>query len=162
MLCQKCIGLAEGPAAEKIPWMRTRDLGEAPPGLNAWDCSALPSWPWAGRPHKINTMGLSCWLRMPMAASVNFSHPMSRWELAWWALTVSTVFNSMTPGQPTFSDNRYSVYNTPNRREAPGKCSPVRAEYPHPALLKNTGHGPDHNCGKGPAPESPPLRLPAV
>lgn len=51
----------------------------------------------AGRPHRINTIGLSCSFKMRIAASVNSSQPIPRWEFAWWARTVRTVFKSSTP-----------------------------------------------------------------
>ena len=57
----------------------------------------------AGRPQRINTMGRSCSPRIRMAASVNSSQPIFRWELAAWARTVSTVFRSRTPCLAHFS-----------------------------------------------------------
>ena len=54
-------------------------------------------------PPEINTIGLSCWFNILIAASVNCSQPIPLWEFAWWARTVKTVFKSSTPCFAHFS-----------------------------------------------------------
>lgn len=52
---------------------------------------------WAYDPHNMNTSPFLFLLSHEMTASVNFSQPLSLWELACPALTVRQAFSSNTP-----------------------------------------------------------------
>lgn len=66
-------------------------------------------------PHSMKTTPSRLLLSHCTTASVNTSQPLSLWELAWCARTVSTALRSSTPGEPTAGLLKCSCVSSFNR-----------------------------------------------
>lgn len=152
---QEFIGPAEGTAPEN-PRYADRGLGWGASKIRWAGLFNMAFFIWAGFPHKINTMGLSCSFSTRMAASVNASQPMSLWEWAAWAGPSAPYSEEARPGRPISSDIRYWGYSSRSPHGAPYKYSPGTAAYPPPASRKSRGRGPGPVHGRDPVPGSPP------